>query len=58
MNAYRKIANANHEEIACATTRSTSRHGVSPSRLRTKRAYNRAAKRLDARWHQSSQEAT
>jgi hypothetical protein len=46
---YKKIANANHEEVAGMTSRSTSRHGLSDGMAREKRIRNRAAKREEAR---------
>lgn len=45
----KKIANKGFEAEACATTRSTSRHGLSKSTRRSKRARNRAAKHQAAR---------
>jgi hypothetical protein len=56
MNSWKKIANDNHEEVAAYTTRSFSRHGLSRGLAREKRLRNRRAKRIDARWHHSSQE--
>lgn len=52
---HKKIANANHEEVACMTSRSTSRHGLSDGMVREKRARNRAAKRLEAKAHFADQ---
>lgn len=49
MNAYRRIANANHEHLGRATTHSTSRHGPGRVMQKCKRRINRAAKRLEAR---------
>lgn len=52
---YKKIANAGFEEVSCATTRSTSRHGLGRRLRRGKRAYNRAAKRIEASVHIADQ---
>lgn len=49
MNIYKKIANANYEEVACMTSRGTSRHGLSDGMAREKRIRNRAAKKEEAR---------
>jgi hypothetical protein len=46
---YKKIANAKHEEVACMTSRHTSRHGLSEGLAREKKLRNRAAKREEAR---------
>lgn len=51
MNIYKKIANKSHDEVACATTRSTSRHGTSSVLRRAKRKANRRAARLETRMH-------
>lgn len=49
MNAYRKIANANHEEAGAYTTRSFSRHGLGKGARKLKKIVNRNAKRAEAR---------
>lgn len=49
MTFWKKIANAEHEEEAAATTRHFSRHGLSKRARRVKRIRNRAAKRAEAR---------
>lgn len=52
----KKIANTGHEMEAAFTTRTFSRHGVTPTFRRVKRKRNRAAIRAEARWdfaHQS-----
>jgi hypothetical protein len=49
MSIHRKIANAGYEEVACMTSRSTSRHGLSKGLAREKRIRNRIAKRAEAR---------
>lgn len=56
MNRHKKIANACWEEEACWTTRSFSKHGLGRKFSRIKRARNRVAKKIDARWHLGSQE--
>lgn len=48
---YKKIANSNYDEIGSNTTRSTSRHGLSPCLRREKRRRNRVAKREEERIH-------
>lgn len=48
MNLYKKIANANHENIANDSTRTVSKHGLG-RRARLKRIANRRAKRIEAR---------
>lgn len=48
---YKKIANANYDEIGSSTSRSVSPHGLGPTLRREKRRCNRAAKRKEARFH-------
>jgi hypothetical protein len=57
MNRHKHIANAGHEEVTRYTTRTFSRHGVSAGLKREARLRNRAAKRIDARWHVASQDS-
>lgn len=46
---YKKIANKHYEELGCATTVSTSKHGPGPRIAKAKRYLNRQAKRAEAK---------